>query len=105
MHGEILDKKALFLRQDVGSATGKDDKTYDMSLLNMHVPCVQSKQTGKRWALSWDKIVALAVEDGIDTPDTVAGAETKTDCHAPLTFGKLFADPDDVGQSEYRAVY
>lgn len=105
MHGEILDKKDLFLRQDVGSATANDGKTYDMSLLNMHVPCVQSKQTGKRWRLTWDKIVALAVAEGIDTPDAVEPDAPKTDCPAPLTFGKLFADPDDVGQSEYRAIY
>ena len=48
---------------------------------------------------------AADVAEGIDTPDAVEPDAPKTDCPAPLTFGKLFADPDDVGQSEYRAIY
>ncbi|MFV2030810.1 hypothetical protein [Neisseria sp. S1] len=66
--------EALMLRQEVGS--GKmGEKEYAMQLSLEGTPIVESKTTGKKFMLTWDGIVKLAVEAGIDDSD--ASEESK----------------------------
>lgn len=65
--GKIHDSKTLMLRFHVGTAEASNNK-YDMAISNANSPIITSEQTGKYFTLSWDDILALAIEAGIDEP-------------------------------------
>ena len=67
MIGKIYQKDAMLLRERVGEANS-GDKQYEMNLINGHIPSVQSLSTGKTFAISWDDILRIAVDAGIDEP-------------------------------------
>lgn len=64
--GTLHKKGTMFLRQHVGAADGGENSKYEMSLVNMTTPAIESKQTGRHFLLSWEDIINLAVEAGID---------------------------------------
>lgn len=68
MPGRIYPKGTLFLRTHVGTATS-DKAKYDMTISMEGSPTVESKQTGKFYALSWTEIITMAVAAGIDKPE------------------------------------
>ena len=64
--GEIHPKRTMFLRCHVGDARS-GNTAYEMSTnASCMNPIIQSKQTGKWFTLSWQDIIELAVEAGID---------------------------------------
>jgi phosphopantetheinyl transferase len=67
--GKLYVPKSLFLRQQIGQATsGK--LTFDCAtIVPTGEPVIHSKQTGLWFTLSWEDIIALAVNAGIDDPD------------------------------------
>lgn len=67
---ELHGKRALFLRTNVGECSDDAGNGYELSLNAGVTPMVCSKQTGFTFVLRWDDIVRLAVEAGIDNPDT-----------------------------------
>lgn len=68
-HGKILPKDTLLMRIYTGTATQGTAQTYDMSInTGDNCPIVESKQTGKWFILSWEDIIGLAQNAGIDTP-------------------------------------
>ena len=69
MRGPVHKNKTMFLREHVGDATGEKGRKYELSFVNMHTPAILSKQTGKYFTLSWQDILELAVEAGIDTKE------------------------------------
>ena len=68
MAGQIHEKKSLFLRETVGTATDPETKIkYEMTTICANrPPLVCSGKTGKYFSLSWSDIIKLAIEAGID---------------------------------------
>ncbi|KKM74348.1 hypothetical protein LCGC14_1401160 [marine sediment metagenome] len=64
--GKLLDKKDLYITIHVGEA--KDDKgnKYSMATMVDGSPVVTNENTDKRFNLSWQDIIEIAVEAGID---------------------------------------
>ena len=66
VRGKIHPKKTLFFRQNVGSAEA-DGRSYEMSMnVGGSHPIIQSRQTEKWFTLSWQEIIDMAIEAGID---------------------------------------
>jgi hypothetical protein len=66
MRGKIIEKDALILRHNVGTAEGKDGNSYEMTNSINMAPLIKSEKTGKTFSLSWSDIIAMAIEAGID---------------------------------------
>lgn len=65
-----INKGALFLREHVGTVKDDEGNEYDVALnMGGMSPMVESKQTGQYFSLSWQEIVKMAVEAGIDKED------------------------------------
>lgn len=67
--GKLYDGNTLFLRLDVGKAAHKDtnETAYEFSVnVAGYHPIIRSAKTGKWFTLSWDDILKLAQEAGID---------------------------------------
>lgn len=67
--GRIHAPDTMFLRMHVGEAKSGDmgyELDTNMAAAN---PIVRSKQSGKWFTLSWQDIIELAIEAGIDAPD------------------------------------
>ncbi len=65
--GTIHPERTLFLRHACGSATDKEGRKYDLTLnVSDMSPIVESGQTKKYFTLSWQDIIDLAVEKGVD---------------------------------------
>jgi hypothetical protein len=69
MTGTIHPKKTMFLRQDCGKAKG-DKVEYELTAAMTGEPIVRSSLTGKFFTLSWENIIDLAIEAGIDKEDS-----------------------------------
>lgn len=66
MIGKIYKSMSLFFRQHVGEAK-RENSNYELSMvINDQTPLVCSKQTGKYFSISWQEIIELAIEAGID---------------------------------------
>lgn len=68
MSGRIKPKGSFYLRVHVGKGD-QGDKHYEMSFINGNIPAIESKQTGKFFVLSWNDILDMAVQGGIDNED------------------------------------
>lgn len=66
MIGKLYDKKAMFLRVGVGQAHAEDGVTYDLSTLLDGSPMITSRKTGNAMTFSWQGLVDLAIEQGIN---------------------------------------
>lgn len=63
--GEVCGKDEMFMGIDAGEAS-LNDKKYGLSVSMQSTPIVLSRQTGKWYVLTWEDIVRLAVQRGID---------------------------------------
>ena len=66
--GTLHPPKTMFLRKVIGDAEDKDGNQYEVNVAGPGVPLVESKQTGNWFSLSFQDIVRLAVDAGIDEP-------------------------------------
>lgn len=65
--GVIHPPQTLFLRQAVGKVTNDENgNEYEIDLVGAMSPCVKSLTTGQWWTISWDDLVQMAVEAGVD---------------------------------------
>jgi hypothetical protein len=65
--GKIHKAETLFFRVEVGEATGDHGRHYELTIsAGSSAPIVHSKTTGKWFTLSWQDIIALAIQEGID---------------------------------------
>ena len=65
--GKMLDMKALYMTIHVGEATDKENGIeYQMALMANSSPVITSDKTDKRFNLSWQDIINMAIEAGID---------------------------------------
>lgn len=65
MAGRLLNKDALMLRVACGTATLPDGTLFEINTLpggSPHITCVE---TGAQWVISWQELIALAVQSGI----------------------------------------
>ncbi len=66
--GTIYEENAMFLRTEVGEA--KDKETGITYELTTHAgngsPIISSDKTRKKYSLSWQEIINLAIENGIN---------------------------------------
>lgn len=65
--GEMLPKNAMFFHASAGTAK-EEEREYEMLNDMSGTPIIRSKQTGNQFRLSWQSILGLAIEAGIDTP-------------------------------------
>lgn len=75
--GKLHPPSTMFLRHEVGTATGSDDgREYEVFInVGDMCPIIRSKTSGRWFTLSWPELIAVAVGAGIDepgnpTPDT-----------------------------------
>jgi hypothetical protein len=65
--GKLHPPKTMFFRQDVGTAKGEDGTEYEMTVnMGGATPIIRSKKTGKWFTLSWQDIIDMAIERGIN---------------------------------------
>ena len=65
--GTIDPAGTLILREVAAQIKFDDGREYDLTAwLPGLMPCVQSKQTGKFFHLSWPEIVEMAIAAGVD---------------------------------------
>jgi hypothetical protein len=64
--GERHARCAELPRERIGGCWCDDDNEYDLVLLDMHTPAVESLRTGRLFALPWRDLVDLARAAGID---------------------------------------
>ena len=67
MTGTIHKPMSMFLRVYVGTASAKGKVVYEFSnSVNNSAPLIESTKTGKWWSISWNELIELAQEAGID---------------------------------------
>ncbi len=72
MPGKMIGPQALILREDVGEMTDPKGNSYELTTtLPGRAPLIKSKRTGKTFAMSWEDLVRLAIEEGVNEQDTV----------------------------------
>lgn len=64
--GKIHPKDALFMKVGHGGATSSSGKQYELNATLGGCPMISSKQTGKQWVLSWEELIRMAIDAGID---------------------------------------
>lgn len=64
-YGKMFDTDVVMIRKQVGTGN-MGGKEYEMQLSVHGNPIVESKATGKMFMLTWEGIVKLAVEAGVD---------------------------------------
>lgn len=66
--GKLYPPKTMFLRNDVGNAEA-DGIIYEMTTdFGSSIPLIHSSKTGNHFSLSWENIIDLAIERGINEP-------------------------------------
>lgn len=66
MAGKIHPRGSLFLRVGHCSAKSSSGQEYELNTLMHGAPCVRSEATGKYYVISWEEILGMAIEAGID---------------------------------------
>jgi hypothetical protein len=69
MPGTIYSPDHIFVRVEIGSATGQDGAKYDLGTSVDGQPLIRSSKTGKTFSLSWNELLNMAVDAGIDEQD------------------------------------
>ena len=64
--GKILDKDSLYMTIHVGEAGEAKGDKYHLATMIDSSPIVTSEKTDKRFNLSWNDIVNMAVDAGVD---------------------------------------
>jgi hypothetical protein len=78
--GTVHPPAAMILRNDVGSLKGEGTQWDLSTVFGSNCPVIHSKQTGNWFILSWQEVLALAIEAGIELP--VEGAEGRESASA-----------------------
>jgi hypothetical protein len=71
MCGHLIESNAILLRRRLGEARIDDGSRYEIGASPTGAPIIRSRQSGRYWSLTWDELVALALEAGIDAPAPV----------------------------------
>ena len=66
MTGKIMPAKTMILRVAAGEAEAADGTKYECSTNVNRTPLIRSGKTKKWFALSWEDIIELAIQAGID---------------------------------------
>lgn len=66
--GTVETKDSLFLRKHAGTAK-LGDNAYELSTSMASLPLIKSEKTGKYWLISWQQLLDLAIQAGIDNSD------------------------------------
>ncbi len=66
--GKIIKKDSLVLRFAIGKAVD-ENTTNEYELTNdcNGRPLVKSLKSGKSWTITWNELIQLAIENGVDT--------------------------------------
>lgn len=68
--GKTLEGNTLILRFHQGSATDEDSGvTYDLTSSPAGSPIIRSSKTGRFFVLSWQELLEMAQEAGIDASE------------------------------------
>ena len=81
--GRIYPASSLFLREAGGTAQSDDGIKYELSINPRGEPLIRSEQTGKWFLLSWQEVLDLAIQAGINDPDAAATAVAPAPAPAP----------------------
>lgn len=63
---KIYEKRALFLRTLIGEASDEEGNVYELAVTADSAMLVKSKQTGRTFNITWQDVLELAVEAGIN---------------------------------------
>ena len=66
--GTIHPKKTLFFRRYIGEAKSGKLKYEMAAKMCGSTPIIESKQTGKWYTVSWQELINMAVQAGVDKP-------------------------------------
>lgn len=70
--GQIDAPGSFFMREARGDAKAADGTVYELNTHLSGAPLVRSSKTGKFFSLSWQDVLRLAIEAGIDRDGGVA---------------------------------
>lgn len=77
MRGKIYERDAMLLRVLVGTTTsGNTGIDYELAITVGHNPQVKSMKTGRTFSLSWEELIAIAINAGIDNEPELSDAPT-----------------------------
>ena len=71
VEGKIIDKSALIMRQSIGSAA-LDGVDYELSTSMNGSPIIRNEKNGYWFSLSWEDIINMAINKGLDKDDCKA---------------------------------
>ena len=63
--GEILEKNVLIMRIHIGTATSEEGEVFTMSTNMDGSPLIEHEKSGRKFSLSWQEIIDLALARGI----------------------------------------
>lgn len=66
--GTVHPEYAMFFRASAGEAEDEEAGTsYELSTsMGTRAPIIHSRQTGKWWTISWQRLLDLALAEGVD---------------------------------------
>lgn len=65
--GTIHESNTLFFRIEAGTATSPEGNKYELSIgVSGNAPIVHSNKSGQWFTLTWNQIIRMAIEAGID---------------------------------------
>jgi hypothetical protein len=65
--GRLHPSNAMFMHEKLGEATSEDGKKFSVLMsFPAGTPMIRSEQTGKTFAFSWEGLLHLAIEQGVD---------------------------------------
>jgi len=65
--GTVHQKSSMFLRNNIGEASGENGNTYELTTaFGDGTPIVQSMKTRQYFTLNWSEIIHMAIEAGVD---------------------------------------
>ncbi|GEM_PF-2963876 len=63
--GELLAADRLIMRVHAGTVTDENGNTFDMAHSISGCPMIENPRTNKKFLLSWEEIMEMAIEAGI----------------------------------------
>ena len=69
MPGTIYSQEKMFVRVACGTASGHGGTKYDLDTTLDGQPLIRSSKTGKTYSFSWNELLNMAVDAGIDEQD------------------------------------
>lgn len=69
MAGTIHPSGSLLLRSSRGDAEAVDGRKYEFSTTLHGQPCIRSEKSGKYFVVSWEELLQMAIDAGIDNAE------------------------------------